>query len=667
MSSKNRPASCPGVKVVETRTAGLCAVPTGVPVDWRTALAVFALALVVRLVFLWDGRGYPAFLVPLVDAANYDAAARSLATGQGFTNQFFWQPFLYPVFLAGIYAVAGPSILTAMVVQMVLGAVTCALTCVLGTRLLDRASGLAAGLIVALYGPLLFHESELLGVGLAAFWTPLFLLAVLGARSRPGLLTGLAVGIIGALAVLTRSEFLVPIAAAAVWLITLVRRTAPRRTVLTGASVLLGFGVAVMPAVRCNARQNGRMSFLPVGGGINFYLGNHPDQTRVATTTGFRWDELLLEASEGGPMHASEYGPYFWRQSWAYIAADPLGFVSRLGGKLAQFAAPREIARGSDVYVEREWSRMQYVLTWKAGGFAFPFGVLLPLAAFGLVVNWRRLPAAVVLYLGLFALAVALVFVTGRYRLPVVPVFAVLGGGGLVTVLRWVRAHRWLRLAGATGGVLVGGVLISLPGPFPLERAELNQGAGLYVCMGQTYDHWGQLDQALDCFQRELRGNPHCCAAYTGSARILTGQGRDEDALRCFQAALDLQPESYQTHVNLGMQLDRMNRRPEAVVQLRQAVALQPLALQVHRMLASVLADSGEYAAAELAATAGLRVCPIDPQLHILRAWALEHLGRRNEARAAYQLTLELAPDDVEAQTGLRRLSTPTEPPRAPG
>ena len=37
-----------------------------------------------------------------------------------------------------------------------------------------------------------------------------------------------------------------------------------------------------------------------------------------------------------------------------------------------------------------EWSSLMRVLTWKVGGFGFPFGIVLPFAVVGLVYYWRR-------------------------------------------------------------------------------------------------------------------------------------------------------------------------------------------------------------------------------------------------------------------------------------
>jgi 4-amino-4-deoxy-L-arabinose transferase-like glycosyltransferase len=122
---------------------------------------LFALALAVRLLYLFEASSGPAFLVPLVDAETYHRVATALASGEASTDALFWQPVFYPLFLSVLYKIVGPSVVAARIVQAVLGAVTAALTYRLGRRAMGHGVGVVAGAIVALYGPLVFFDTEL--------------------------------------------------------------------------------------------------------------------------------------------------------------------------------------------------------------------------------------------------------------------------------------------------------------------------------------------------------------------------------------------------------------------------------------------------------------------------------------------------------------------------
>ena len=135
--------------------------------------------------------------------------------------------------------------------------------------------------------------------------------------------------------------------------------------------------------------------------------------------------------------------------------------------KLRLLAGGAEIPRNQELYPARAWSPVLWVLLWKVPGLAFPFGLLLPLAAVGLGVAWRRAPvlAASVVLLGL---AVAAFFVTGRYRAPLVPLLAVFAAAGV----RWAAIEASGRARVAAGAVAVGVYLLANLGQGPMPRPD---------------------------------------------------------------------------------------------------------------------------------------------------------------------------------------------------
>ena len=58
----------------------------------RSALLLFSLALLLRLVHVLAMRASPYFENPVIDAATYDDAARAIAAGHGHPDIIFWQP-----------------------------------------------------------------------------------------------------------------------------------------------------------------------------------------------------------------------------------------------------------------------------------------------------------------------------------------------------------------------------------------------------------------------------------------------------------------------------------------------------------------------------------------------------------------------------------------------
>jgi len=587
----------------------------------RLPLGVFAAALMLRLVYLVESADYPAFAVPIIDALDYDTAARQLLGGGGFSRQFFWQPFFYPLWLAAAYAVTGGSLVATKVLQVGLGAATCSLTSILGRRLGGPRVGLLAGLITAAYGPLIAYEAEPLGTGWATFWAVVLLL--LFTRPPTGRRAA-ALGACGALAVLTRAEFLpFLVIAAAAQLAALTRRGERGAAARAGAAGAAGFLAVTLPVAVLNTRVTGHFGFLPYAGGINLYVGNHPDRTLVATAVGDDWKRirrLPLAAGLTAPYDAQRY---FYHQTRTYIAGDPLGFLARLGDKALQFVSSREIPRDVDVYELRRWSWIQRLLTWKVGGFGFPFGVLLPLAAVGLVAQRRCRPTPLWLFLTGYPLAVVLVFVAGRFRVPVVPVLAIAAAAGAIVLWQAWRERRWRRLAGAVAGGVLVAVLATVPGPFPLERDELRTATRLNLALGRTYAARGQVGLAQACFERDLAEHPDSARAHAELGLLLARQGRLDDALAHYAAALRLDAESAPTQFNCALALAEAGRLSEALPHFAEAVRLEPYVARYHAWYGRALAEA----------------------------------GRSAEARAAFERALALEPAEPEARRGLARLA----------
>src|SRR5436309_14444256 len=75
--------------------------------DMRTfapaVLVIFALALTLRIIHIWQMRSSPFFSVLIGDARGYDQWAQRIAGGDWVGRDVFYQAPLYPYFLAFIY------------------------------------------------------------------------------------------------------------------------------------------------------------------------------------------------------------------------------------------------------------------------------------------------------------------------------------------------------------------------------------------------------------------------------------------------------------------------------------------------------------------------------------------------------------------------------------
>lgn len=544
--------------------------------DLLLPAGLFLAALLVRLIYLYESPDNPTFLHPIVDSKSYDALARGYAQTGVLTFRFFWQPLFYPLTLAALYTVSDGSILFAKVVQAGVGALTCLLTYLLGRRIFDRRVGLIAGIILVLYGPAIFFDGELLATTWAALWSVVLILLILRAAERESWLRFGLLGLCGGLATITRPTFLPFLLAAGLWLAwRLLRRPRDRRRA-SGALVALlaGFLLVALPVTVKYRQVVGQLGFLPISGGVNLYIGNNPDYEDTVTARPGTSEWLDLVGSDTADATGMCDRSRMLRDKVGQFARrQPLAFAGGLGRKAVQFLVGRETPRNIDVYIAREWSGLLWALLWKIGRFGFPWGLLLPLAVVGLVGRWRRVPAPIVFFIVLYPLSIVLVFVSARYRLPVVPVVAVLAGAGAVHLAELFSARRVGRLALAGGMGVATLVLTILPGAFAEERVDYR--AEMYVWLGDDYRAARRYDDARQYYERALQSDPDSRLAQIRLGHLLMITGDPDQAITHLNQAL-VQKDDYLAYYYRGLSYQKRGDLALALGDLAAALEVNP-------------------------------------------------------------------------------------------
>jgi 4-amino-4-deoxy-L-arabinose transferase-like glycosyltransferase len=130
--------------------------------DWLSLLGIICLAAAARTAYVLASRQSPFFSHLDLDSLFYDKWARQIAAGDWIGSEVFFMGPLYPYFLAVVYKVAGPGLLTVKIIQGVLGAVTAGLTFLLAREIFGKVAGLIAGFMAALYVPFIFYDSSIL-------------------------------------------------------------------------------------------------------------------------------------------------------------------------------------------------------------------------------------------------------------------------------------------------------------------------------------------------------------------------------------------------------------------------------------------------------------------------------------------------------------------------
>jgi len=466
----------------------------------RSLLAIFAVALLVRVLYVVSIRHAFFFDHLVTEPAFYDGWARSIVAGQAPVRLPFDEAPGFAYFVALVYAIAGHSVDAVALVQAVLRALGCAAIAAVARRSGGALAGWLAGGIAALYGPFIYFTGQLEPATLAVCATSLALLATpaADAPSRRWILAGSA----WALAIVVRSELAlaVPFAIAHAW------STAGRRM---AARVALAPVALVVLSLAANTIASGHPVLLTTGAGVNLWLGNNPDADGVNPFVHGPLADVVheVEASTTDPVERDR----------AFRGHAQLS-AALLVKKLVWTFSSRELPNAADIHWQTEQSWV-YHRPW----FPLSFALVFPLAIAGALLLGRRWRDQLVL-LGPIAagLAACVVFVTcARFRLVMIPSLIVLAASALEPLARSLRGP--------------------LRDPRPSARLALGLSLAVIVSWPSYYDVAHFRVAQIDINTGELEA----AAGHLESAELYLRSGvehdpADLDARRALQTVLQL-------------------------------------------------------------------------------------------------------------------------------
>ena len=366
------------------------------------------------------------------DQVSYDTLATSVLAGKGFSFPTNWYPFtlageptahwsyLYSLYLAGVYAVAGHHPLVARLIQVFLSGLNIWFAYRIGRRLFGEWSGLTAAALTSIYAYFVFFNAALMTqtfyiiAVLAVIDLALVLLEKPSRRSW--VLLGIAIGV-GALFRQTLLIF-APLIFGSIILL--------RRWQVRWRDVALSIGLIVLlisPWTLYNYFTFHDFLLLNSNGGYWFYSSNHPDQG-----TSFNQNFAAALPAELQGLSEPAIDRALYRKGLDFIIADPARFLLL------------SLSRVKDYFwlgVSEQSSALSNLAR------IFSFTIYLPFMIYGLVLSKRHWRVCIPLYLYVaFDTGLCLAtWAAPRYRLPsdaILMVFAGLAIVSLAVRLRWL-------------------------------------------------------------------------------------------------------------------------------------------------------------------------------------------------------------------------------------
>jgi tetratricopeptide (TPR) repeat protein len=614
-------------------------------------------ALVLRWIYLLQIAAIPLFENLAGDGRVYDEWAQRIAAGDWLGQGVFYQAPLYPYFLGVLQFVVGHNLWLIRFGQIIVGAFSCAVIYLVGKNLFSRAAGIAAGLLLAIYAPAIFFdvliEKSILDIILLSLL--LFILLDSGMESHwaKWFAAGALLGLLG----LSRENALILVPVIALWLLLQFANQPLALRARWLGLFFAGLLLVLFPVGLRNLTVGGEFKLTTSQLGANFYIGNNPaaNGTYGSIRNIIHENQLegpdakrLAERALGRTLTAGEVSSYWLGQALEYVRAQPTKWLRLLGLKWLLVWNAREIEDSDDFYIYQSWSWLLKLLGWINN-----FGILAPLAAVGLWLTrdrWRYLWPLYVMILALAA-SVAIFYVFGRYRYPLVPLLVLFAGAGVVEAMRLFRDRVWIRLVPALLILIAAGVIVN----WPLQKVS-GAGAAGYNNLANAYAKQGRVDEAIKTALQAIAVQPDYGVAHYNLGNLYVRQGNFDLAKQHFEAALRLLPNYAEAHSNYGQLLAERGDIAAGIEHFKKAVVLNPTLSRAQLNLGVALAKQGNTEAAIGPLKAAARLNPESPQASFYLGSIYAAQNRYAEAEESFNQALRIDGSFVPAHQSLAEL-----------
>ncbi|MBI3873259.1 MAG: tetratricopeptide repeat protein [candidate division Zixibacteria bacterium] len=655
--------------------------------------AIVAGAFLIRLIVLWQlCRHYPGFFDPAVDSKWHYLWAKAIAGGDWLGTGVFYRAPLYPYLLGIWIKLFGDGLWAIKITQAAIGALSAGLVCLVGMRVFGRRVGFTAGWVWAIYGTMIYYETELL---LEVIVVPLVLWAIWLAVCEYGHLPfrpwrWLAVGFVLGLAAIARPNVLLTVPAFWMWSVRHDRATATGRIRRWHGPLLatLGLLIPIAPVTLRNAVIGHDAVLISYQGGVNLYLGNNPTADGLTMTMpeleldeSVGWNEFVPKTDSaagvlaGHPLKPSEISSFWTNRAIQYFLRSPGEAVARLLKKTYYLFNGYEVGDQTDIYAYARYSSLLNVLVHHALVY-FPFGVIVPFGLLGLLYAWtisaRARPLTVLVLL--YAVTVIGFLVTARHRLPILPLLVL-----TEAAVCWNLASRWR--SGERGPIIViavAGILLGCGLNLPVIERIMTNPAFTDYQLALVYDHQGDYQSAVDLYEKALRATPTHLASRRNLAFDLVrtkqfdsavamsfsylrarqtdaevmnnlglaylGQGDTTKAEGAFRIAVRTNPALAQPNFNLAQVAEARGQTGTAVLHYRDAIGADSTFAPAYSGLAIIYAAAKNYQEAADLLRAAARHAPDNPNVWTNLGAVLTQAGYGLDAVSAFRHALCLEP-----------------------
>lgn len=593
----------------------------------RIAALLFILTVAIRWILLNRFFESPFFAPDSGDTAFYNAWALRILNGEMTNGQAFYGLPGYAWLLAGIYGLFGYISYIPAIFQIIAEGFTAVLIIRIAFLLWpeNRSAfmiGAGAGLVWALFAPAQAFSIILMPTSyiVLAFWALVYWILLIQYESKglkakagkggtvsPWIWIGLLTGF--------TAMFVATILAILPLAIVAIARTVPWPRIAGAVAIFLG-GVLIgcSPCWMHNYFIAREPVLLSAHSGINLYVGNNPEATGYPKIpSGMRADQagmlkdsvLLAEHETGHSMRRVDVSKFWSGKAKQFIAEDPIAWLALLGRKIRNLA---------NAY---QYDDLSLIALLRSQKILFPglsYGLILAFAipgALTLALLQNRVLWIVAATL-VYAAIILPVFVTERYRLPLVPGLTLLAVGGSFAFARSLMERRRLPVSVYLAALISALFIVWWPVATPqmLALDEFNVGNRLLRA--------AKLEAASEYLNRALAHAPDNAEINFALGNLALKRGDRNTAKNFYRNTLELEPKHKSVYNNLGVMADEEGRFDLAKRFFGMSINCEPDNAKSWYLLARVQLQLGENADARSSIKRAIELNPEQAQFQEL-------------------------------------------------
>jgi len=544
---------------------------------------VFIVPIILRVV-LFISTYQDLFLgIRTGDEEEYHKWALQIASGNILGESAFFTTPLYAYFLASIYYLINDNLLIIRCANFILFCLTLCFISLSSKNLFKLPFSLIPPLFIGISFPPLFYEVFAEKTSLVLLLVSISFYLIIRAIktfSKPSLIfSGISCGL-----TLLAHAALLPLILSVILSILILKRhnlkTAIVPIILFSASCLVG----VLPATLHNYITSDDLVVIAWNGGQNFHTANHIHNKNglyhppsFLAKPELTYEELDYrkegEKRNKRSMKPSELSRYWFMQGWKDIFSDPALATNRYLKRLLWVFHNNELVdtRHPDFYKKRFPTFYRFL---PGLGIASILGII------GIYFS-KNLPMFLFmrLFIILFPGFMALFFIYGRYRLPIIIPLVLLGTVTIESLYTQLAKKQFSLVVVPICVIIFIGLLVHgnvKESIKTYESREIQNASAGYIREASRLESLDKLDETIKSFQNVLQINPNLFEGHYNMAVLFFKHGRIEEALKEFIKASEINPKSSNAYSSIG-NIYAMNRDYEkAINNYKKAISYDP-------------------------------------------------------------------------------------------